>query len=558
MQTALHILSLVNELQSEAVGGKVIGTEFYRKDRAFYLFIKKKQRLALGFVYHPVRWGTYLVAASKVKIETREKPRPIFDISDATITGLEQLGLDRIFTVTLQHGKKISKLVVEAIGPNGNIWLLDEHDGKLATLRRKDFKPGHRYAIQPIKEQLNPISLTESDLADGFKQHPDLPVALFVERHVRGFNTTLAREVVHRADQVDVKAGEINDASLKSLSKAIRQICNSFESSSAGYVYSIRGRFEAYPLKLSSCQDQPQRFKTLSLAVLASAESRDSAAEQEDEVKTVTDAVKKAVRRMERRIKKIEQDVNEAADYEKYRRLGELLQINFKAIKKGMSSIEVEDVYSESHGEVQIKLDPALTPNENAEAYFKRYRKGREGLNLLRRRLEISKDELKELTVIQSELEHDFETARRKYEPEILSLLPGEKVEREVAPRLPYRPHVLSSGLTIFVGRDGADNDRTTFEFARPYELWFHTQQCAGSHVVMKFPNKSFEPSRREIEETAAIAAYFSKARKDSLVPVIYTQRKYVRKPRKAKPGLVLVEREKSVMVEPAKPPASA
>ncbi|UCE25102.1 MAG: DUF814 domain-containing protein, partial [Candidatus Zixiibacteriota bacterium] len=166
-------------------------------------------------------------------------------------------------------------------------------------------------------------------------------------------------------------------------------------------------------------------------------------------------------------------------------------------------------------------------------------------------------DELGGLTAIQNDLEQNFDSARQKYEPEIMSLLPGERAEREVAPRLPYRPYVLSSGLTIFVGRDGADNDRTTFEFARPYELWFHTQQCAGSHVVMKYPNKSFEPSRREIEETAAIAAYFSKARKDSLVPVVYTQRKYVRKPRRAKPGLVLVEREKSVMVEPTKPSAA-
>ena len=159
-----------------------------------------------------------------------------------------------------------------------------------------------------------------------------------------------------------------------------------------------------------------------------------------------------------------------------------------------------------------------------------------------------------ELIEIQSELDRNFESARQRYEQEIITLLPKEATGREVAPRLPYRPYTLSTGLTIFVGRDGSDNDRTTFEFGRPYELWFHTQQCAGSHVVMKFPNKAFEPSKREIEETAAIAAHFSKARNDTLVPVIYAQRKYVRKPRKAKPGLVTVEREKSVMVEPTKP----
>ena len=108
--------------------------------------------------------------------------------------------------------------------------------------------------------------------------------------------------------------------------------------------------------------------------------------------------------------------------------------------------------------------------------------------------------------------------------------------------------------MKIFVGKDGDDNDRTTFDHAKPYELWFHASQCPGSHVVMKYPDKSFEPSKAEIAETAAIAAYYSKARNSKTVPVAYTEKRYVRKPRKAKPGLVTLEREKTVMVEPHKP----
>ena len=132
--------------------------------------------------------------------------------------------------------------------------------------------------------------------------------------------------------------------------------------------------------------------------------------------------------------------------------------------------------------------------------------------------------------------------------------MPKEGARDESGPRLPFREYALSTGLTIFVGRDGADNDRTTFEFARPYETWLHTQQCPGSHVVIKYPNKSFEPSKAEVAEAAAIAAWFSKARNDTLVTAIYTDRRYVLKPLKAKPGLVTVEREKSVMVAPTKP----
>jgi predicted ribosome quality control (RQC) complex YloA/Tae2 family protein len=155
---------------------------------------------------------------------------------------------------------------------------------------------------------------------------------------------------------------------------------------------------------------------------------------------------------------------------------------------------------------------------------------------------------------MQSEFNRDFESASRKYESELAQIIPAQAKKRETAPRLPYREHVLSSGVTIFIGKDGADNDTTTFKHAKPYELWFHASQCPGSHVVLKFPDKKFQPSKEEIAETAAIAAYHSKARNSKTVPVIYTERKYVRKPRKAKPGLVTVEREKTVMVEPKKP----
>lgn len=554
MQTALHILSLVSELKSEILGGKIVATEFYRKERAFYLIVKKKQKMALGFVYHPVRWGTYLVPASKLKIDTREKPRSAFDIQGCEITVIEQLGLDRIFTLTLKKDKQTLKLVIEAIGPNGNVWLLDHNGCKLATLRRKQFQTGEKYSAPPLEGKLNPFDLPISRFADSLNNYSGVSLAYYLEKQVLGINYALAREIAHRAGASGAKAGELDQAALTAVQKTLRQVCDSFENPSAGYLYRIGGKFEAYPLKFSWCEKPPEKFKTLSLAVMAAAEQRESVAEQQDEIKTVTGAVSKAVRRLEKRLRKIEEDIKQAANYEEYRRMGELLQINFKSIKKGMSSIVVDDVYSDSQKKIEISLDPSLSPNENAESYFKRYRKGREGLHLLKRRLQISRGELDELLKIEKELQQNFEAALERYGPEITSLIPKQAALGEVALRLPYRPHTLSTGLTIFIGRDGADNDRTTFEFARPYELWFHAQQCAGSHVVMKFPNKSFEPSRREIEETAAIAAYCSKAKNDTLVPVIYTQRKYVRKPRKAKAGLVTVEREKSVMVAPAKP----
>ena len=233
--------------------------------------------------------------------------------------------------------------------------------------------------------------------------------------------------------------------------------------------------------------------------------------------------------------------------------ISQLFKINIFNLKKGVETAELDDVYDEG-STITVKLDPALTPSENADEYFKKYRKAKDGLALLQRRYEITGKELTAVETMQAELNADFETASERYASEIAELIPTAVSKRDAAPRLPYRAHTLESGVTIYIGRDGEDNDRTTFAHAKPYELWFHASQCPGSHVVMKFPDKNFEPSKAEILETAAIAAYHSKARNSKSVPVSYTLRKYVRKPRKAKPGLVTVEREKLVMVEPKKP----
>lgn len=560
MQTALHILSLVAEMKRELIGGKIVNTEFYKKERAAYLFIKSESGLwAVASIFHPAGSGYFLVPGSKVKIETREKPWPIFDLSGATVTGIEQPSLDRVYSLKIEKDGKHQTVVIEAIGPNGNLWLLDSHSGKQATLRNRDFTPSEPYSLSPIEGKFDPMTVTvemiQSLVEKRADSTPELPFTLFIEKFIIGFNRTLARELAARAGAVDLDIDEIESSHLEKLIGAIQDIVSRFAQPESGYLYMVAGVPEAYPLKLTSIDEQPEKLKSLSLAIMTGASRRQDKTEERDERKSTLELVTQAIKKLERRVHKLEQDIAEAQDFERYKRLAELLQINYDKLKRGMTSITIEDVIADHAQKVTISLEQALSPQENIEAYFRRYRKGREGLELLQRRLEITRGELEELREIDAALDRQFEQAVERYKAELDALRPRAAGTSAVpAPRLPYKPYHLSTGLTIFVGRDGADNDRTTFDYAKPYELWFHTQQCPGSHVVIKFPNKSFEPSKAEIEETAAIAAFFSKAKNDTLVPVIYTERRYVRKPAKAKPGLVVVEREKSVMVAPRKP----
>ncbi len=552
MQTALHMLSLVSELGSDAVGAEIVATEFYKKERAAYIFLKRdKSRLAFGFIYHPHGNGVFLAPASKIKIDTREKPWPFFDIKGAAVRRVEQAGFDRIVRFTLEVNGKTAYLICEGLGQNGNLWLLDEQERITATLRKRSFASEQPYQPPSPPEGLNPLDVTESEISTLFGAEETGSPVQILSKNVLGLNRALAREVLVRAN---VESESVGRDDVSNISRSIRDLAELFMETSTGYLYRIEGKLQAFPFKLSSRDEQPEKFKSLSLAILHLCLTRQTQVEEADERKTVLQAVRRAVKRLERRLDKIEQDIKSARDYENYKRLGELLQIHFTEIAKGAQEIRVKDVYSEPHEDVVISLAPALSPSENVESYFKRYRKGREGLQLLERRMEISRQELDALRQMQRELEDNFEAAYERYRNEISSLLPGEREKAEAGPRMPFRRYALSTGLTILVGRDGSDNDRTTFEFAKPYELWFHAQQCPGSHVVIKYPNKSFEPSMSEIAEAASVAAWFSKARNESVVPVIYAPRKYVRKPRKAKPGLVTVEREKSVMVEPRKP----
>jgi len=551
MQTALHITALVDQLAREFVPGQIVSTEFYRKQRAVYIFCRTEKRVqALGLVFHPAGHGCFCIPASKIKVESGEKPWPVFGIKEARVDAVCQLGLDRIFELLIEYNGEPRRMAFEALGPNANVWLLDASGGRQAVLRDREFKAGDLYSPPSAPSMLDPFVATEAEVRELISENQGGAAIGLVRRSFYGFNETMAREALRRAG---VDGPERLDENAEALAQAVRDIASRFKNTESGYLYSIRGGIEVYPFKLTAVEDQPDKHKSLSLAVAEMVARRQTAKEEVDEEKVILKAVAQAVKRLERRVHNIEKDLQQAVDFERFKRFGELLQLSRDRLSKGMTSIEIEDIIAVDHPTVTIALDPAQSPNENIEEYFRKHRKGREGLELLQRRLEIARGELEAARNMLADFESDLASARQKYESELADLMPREGEKSVAVVRLPYRAVRLSTGLTVYVGRDGADNDRTTFEFTKPYELWFHAQQCPGSHVVMKYPNKSFQPTRREIEEAASLAAYHSKARNDSLVPVVYTERRHVRKPRKAKPGLVTVERERSIMVEPRK-----
>jgi predicted ribosome quality control (RQC) complex YloA/Tae2 family protein len=549
MLSSLDVTRILAESSAQLAKAEITGVEYFRKERTVRINIDGEKKYCLIISFHP-RWnGFFILPAGRCRLDTPEKPRPFArQIWSGTIISLRQKPNDRIVELEIKAGDAIYFLILEILGPNGNIRLLDSGKQLIASLRDRKYTAGQAYKPPPLPEKLDPAKTTVEDLRHLLEEKPGANPARLLEKNIYGIDYYLARFILRGAQK---SSQALNN--LPGIHRRLTDIIRACQTSDRSiYVYRIRGNIAYYPVRfsdrepLSKSRSLSQAQREMIAAMKIETESEDF---REKTVKSLENRIKKA----ERLLKRLEADIEEASGYERFLQLADLLKINLARLKRGMAVIVVDDLYHDGQS-VEIPLDPKLTGQGNIIALARRYRKGKEGLSVLKRRRGNISRELENMKEAKQAFEDDFERARDNYQ-EYLPPAPSTPSERSTtSPTLPYKEYQTSTGLSVYVGKSGDNNDRTTFEYAKPYELWFHASQCPGSHVVMKLPHKNFKPSMREIEEVAAAAAYFSKARGSAGVPISYTLKKYVRKPRRAKAGLVTIERGKTVIVEPRKP----
>ena len=221
-----------------------------------------------------------------------------------------------------------------------------------------------------------------------------------------------------------------------------------------------------------------------------------------------------------------------------------------------MREIEADDYTVYPPEKITISLDERLGPKENLEKLFKRAKRAKTAISLLRDRIPGVEKELEYLASLMYEWE-SIET--REDVAELRGELMKEGYIKETAvaaPReeeraTPVRKYTSTDGFEILCGKSGAGNDLIVKEYAKDEDIWFHAAKIPGSHVLIKTAGRAKELTKKTIEEAAAICAYHSKAREASKVEVIYTEARHVKKPRGAKPGMVTVREYKSIVVRP-------
>jgi len=258
------------------------------------------------------------------------------------------------------------------------------------------------------------------------------------------------------------------------------------------------------------------------------------------------------IRRKERALEKVRAELDDAGRAEDYRHRGRLLLARKDQVGRGRRTVTLLDF--DGMTEMEIEIDPRLDAAANAEVLFRRARKSdRRAARTPARLAEIEREiaSLREAAAsVGAASDDDLARLERRHLPPARPR--GRSSEAERGPK--FRRYVVTGGWEVLVGKSNRDNDLLTHRMARPDDLWFHARQAPGSHVVMRRAGRADNPSPDAIREAAEIAAFHSKAGRSSKVAVCYAEKRYVRKPRGAKPGLAVVTREKVIMVRPRTP----
>lgn len=470
------------------------------------------------------------------------------------IEGAGARGIDRLLEIRFD-GDVTARLDLRP--PRPSILIAEKGKVRFALPANAKVRPGAELAELPGSEkpgvvEFDPAALPE-EMEDGKEARR------LLRRSVKALSRTWLEELFFRSRFDESGPAERKEA----LGAAWREMAAELGEESGLLLYLEGERPFLSAIPLFSVEEEGEAFDDPLEGAIAWWREADEAAGRMGIVAALLEALGKERKRTARRVEKLRGELEEAERYPLFRKQGEILSIHFGEVKRGATRVRLPDPYD--GGEMEISLDPAKTPRENVARLFKRAKKGERGVPVIAGRLDEAEKALAVIEELRVEAEgastpEEAEGIAERARPYLKEKPPPpvwkEKLKKPKDRELPVRPreYTVAGGYTVLVGKDDRENDLLTTRIARPADIWFHASQCPGSHVVLlrEDPRKSVPGAT--LLAAAAIAAHYSKARHASKVPVVYTEKRYVRKPRGWPPGKVTLTREKTLFVEPALP----
>ena len=560
---ALCLTAVAGEVRAAVQGGKIDKIYQPTRDEVVLYIRGPAGNVRLLLSANPGHPRAHLTERNR---ENPEQP-PMFcmllrkHLQGARILELNQPPLERILDFRLETldelGDRVERrLVLEAMGRSANLLLLDGEgrivdctrrvDGDLARGQRQ-LLPGLFYRQPPAVDKLNPFTLSPEELRLVLSNPLGKAWDKLLLDSFTGLSPLVARELAFRAGGDSEKLA----AELEKLGKAVEE--NHF----TAYLLVREGKpvdFTFLPVLQYGPETEsiPQEsFSALLDDFFSDRESAERVRQRgQDLVKSVTSARDRTARKLGNQARELEATKNR----ERLRELGDILTSNLHLMERGMSTFRTMDFYDPEGKEVDIPLDPLLTPQQNAAKYYKEYNKAKTAEEMLTIQIEKGEKELEYLNsvlenIALAEGEKDLQEIRQELTE--TGYLRRPKTAAKRAKKVSGKPMEFrsSAGLRISVGKNNSQNDLLTTKLAYKSDIWLHTQKIHGSHVILWL--EGGEADAQSLTEAAQLAAYFSQARDGSKVPVDYTPVKYVKKPAGARPGMVVYTTYQTAVVEP-------
>lgn len=491
-------------------------------------------------------------------------------LGGAKLVDVRQIELERImfldFIATNELGDKVKlTLCVEIMGKYSNIILIDENDNIVDALKRVDFTmstqrlvlPNIKYELPPKQDKLCILECSGRDIVEKAINTPaEMRLSKALLSAMQGVSPIITRELEYMVGVDSNRELTVIDK-LKLIEKVdkLKEYIISGEKSPTMMIKPEGKPFDISFMDIMQYGEMASKKRFLDFSTLLDSfyYERDKAERMKVKGQDLLRLCSNIQDKLCRKIAVQEKELKDSLNRDKLRKKGDLLQANMYKMVRGQSFIDVEDYY-DNNKIVRIKLSPTLNPSQNVQKYYKDYRRAKTREEMLTVQIAKAKAELQYISAVQESLgraesERELTEIRQELVDEGYLKNRNPKGRNKALKLLPPKEYTSSDGFTIYVGRNNKQNDKLTLKTARNYDMWLHTKDIPGSHVIIVSDNR--EITDTAILEAASLAAYNSKAKESDNVPVDYTIVKNVSKPSGAKPGMVIYVNNKTVYVTP-------
>ncbi|MDU5349889.1 MULTISPECIES: Rqc2 family fibronectin-binding protein [Peptostreptococcus] len=573
---AIVVNSLARELNEMLEGTKIDKVYQPEKDEVCLKIRSGKDNYKLVLSASPSHPRVYIADNYE---KQNPKKAPVFcmtlrkHIQSGVIAGVVQVGFERIIRIAIDSYDELREktrkyLYVEIMGKHSNIILVHDTENRIldsikrvppSVSRLRQILPGMAYELPPVQDKINPMAnIDRQELIDRIRSC-DMQIFKAIYSNILGLSPTVAREICYRLDiDKSMSSLEIGDGEIDRIIKEINLMFGKLELGQAYPNMIIDQKrdkiVEFSSIKLNQYEDLTEiNFDRVSQAIESYYISKDI----KDRINQRASAMKKSLQikldRVNNKIKKQNQELLESEKADDYRVKGEILTSYIYMVQKGMEEVELDNFY-DNNSKIRVSLNKNLTPSENAQKYFKKYNKLKNASEEISKQIKINLEESEYLENSLLAIENcDNDKDLKEIREELIRegyIKSYRMPKKDIKPNTQYLKYMSSGGNLIMVGKNNKQNDYLTLRLADNEDLWFHTKNIPGSHVVLKCAGKKVLDE--EILEAATLAAYYSKAKMSANVPVDYTIKKHVKKPSGAKPGMVIYETNKTAYVTPS------